>query len=74
MWSGVRGARRSSLKDVVRLKTLASLSLLAALGAVMLMQIALLTNDSSVAFVATHGSSRTPFPFNVATMWSALEG
>ena len=74
MWSGVRGARRSSVSDIVRLKTLASLSLLAALGAVMLMQIALLTNDSSVAFVATHGSSRTPFPFNVATMWSALEG
>ena len=38
------------------------------------MQHALLTNDTTVRFVADHGSSLTPFPFDVATMWSALEG
>jgi cytochrome c-type biogenesis protein CcmF len=38
------------------------------------MQRALLTNDFTIAFVSEHGSTRTPFPFNVATMWSALEG
>lgn len=38
------------------------------------MQHALLTNDTTVKFVAEHGSSLTPFPFDVATMWSALEG
>jgi cytochrome c-type biogenesis protein CcmF len=38
------------------------------------MERALLTNDFSVAFVANNGSRHTPFPFNVATLWSALEG
>ena len=38
------------------------------------MERALLTNDTSVLFVARNGSSRTPFPYDVATLWSALEG
>jgi cytochrome c-type biogenesis protein CcmF len=38
------------------------------------MQRALLTNDFTVRFVSEVGSTRTPFPFNVAAMWSALEG
>ena len=47
------------------------------LGAVLsfgAMQAALLTDDFSIAFVAEHHSTRTPFPFDVATLWSALEG
>ncbi|MGH9085837.1 MAG: heme lyase CcmF/NrfE family subunit [Acidimicrobiales bacterium] len=50
------------------------LVLLGALVAVVAMQRALITRDFSVAFVHDHGSSRTPPLFNVATMWSALEG
>lgn len=38
------------------------------------MQRALITRDFDVLFVAEHGSSRTPPLYNVATMWSALEG
>ena len=38
------------------------------------MEVALLTDDFTVAFVAEHHSVRTPFPFDVATLWSALEG
>ena len=38
------------------------------------MERALLTNDTSIEFVARNGSPRTPFPFNVAALWSALEG
>ena len=38
------------------------------------MQRALITRDFSVKFVAEQGSSLTPPLFNVATMWSALEG
>ena len=38
------------------------------------MQIALLSNDFSLAYLANHHSSSTPFPFNVATAWAALEG
>ena len=42
--------------------------------ATIVMQRALITRDFTVEFVADHGSSRTPPLFNVATMWSALEG
>jgi cytochrome c-type biogenesis protein CcmF len=48
--------------------------LLGAVVSVFAMQHALLTNDTTVKYVATNGSSLTPFPFDVSTMWSALEG
>jgi cytochrome c-type biogenesis protein CcmF len=38
------------------------------------MEIALLTDDFSLAYVANHHSTSTPFPFDVATAWAALEG
>jgi cytochrome c-type biogenesis protein CcmF len=50
---------------------------LVAIGAVIAfgaMEVALLTHDWSIAFVANNSSRHTPFPFNVATLWSALEG
>lgn len=50
------------------------LILLGAVVAVIAMQRALITRDFTVGFVHDHGSSRTPRLFNVATMWSALEG
>ena len=50
------------------------LVLLGAVVAVIAMQRALITRDFSVSFVHDNGSSRTPPVFNVATMWSALEG
>ena len=50
------------------------LALLGAVVAVIAMQRALITRDFSVSFVHDNGSSRTPAIFNVATMWSALEG
>ena len=50
------------------------LILLGAVVAVVAMQRALITRDFSVSFVHDNGSSRTPALFNVATMWSALEG
>src|SRR5436190_2085197 len=50
------------------------LILLGAVVAVIAMQRALITRDFTVSFVHDNGSSRTPAIFNVATMWSALEG
>ena len=50
------------------------LALLGAVVAVIAMQRALITRDFSLEFVFDNGSSRTPPLFNVATMWSALEG
>ena len=54
-----------------------SYAYLAFLGAVIAfaaMERALITRDFTVRFVAEHGSRRTPALFNVATLWSALEG
>ena len=45
-----------------------------ALAAFAIMERALITRDFTVAFVAEHGSSRTPALYNFATLWSALEG
>jgi cytochrome c-type biogenesis protein CcmF len=50
------------------------LVLAGAVVSVIAMQRALITRDFSVSFVHDHGSSRTPRLYNVATMWSALEG
>src|SRR3546814_11397156 len=50
------------------------LVLLGSVVAVIAMQRALITRDFSVSFVHDNGSSRTPALFNIATMWSALEG
>ena len=47
---------------------------IAAVGQFAVMERALITRDFTVAFVAEHGSHRTPALFNVATLWSALEG
>ena len=69
----LRGARlaRGGEAD---LKAPASLVLAGALVAMAAMQIALLSDDFSLAYVANHHSATTPFPFDVATAWAALEG
>ena len=46
----------------------------AAVLGVVVMERALITRDFGVKFVADNGSSTTPAIFNVATLWSALEG
>ncbi|MBV13648.1 MAG: cytochrome C biogenesis protein CcmF [Actinobacteria bacterium] len=46
----------------------------AAVGQFVVMERALITRDFTVAFVAENGSHQTPALFNVATLWSALEG
>lgn len=45
-----------------------------AVGAVAVMERALITRDFTVKFVAENGSSTTPPVFNIATLWAALEG
>jgi cytochrome c-type biogenesis protein CcmF len=83
--AGVIAALIGSLLLVVRgmrltrgmeadLKSPASLVLAGALVAMAAMQIALLSDDFSLAYVANHHSVATPFPFDAATAWAALEG
>lgn len=68
------GIRRANDALLAWSRPLANVALLGVVATVGVMQISLLTNDTSVKYVAEEGSSKTPFPFNVATMWSALEG
>ena len=51
-----------------------ALIVLGAVLAIVAMERALITRDFTVKFVADNGSSRTPALYNVATLWSALEG
>ena len=69
----LRGTRLARGGDA-DLKAPASLVLAGALVAMAAMQIALLSDDFSLAYVANHHAVTTPFPFDVATAWAALEG
>jgi len=69
--SGLRHRR----PDRLRLgRPYAFIVLIGAVVAVIAMQRGLITRDYTLRYVAEHGSSTTPPLFNVATMWSALEG
>jgi cytochrome c-type biogenesis protein CcmF len=50
------------------------LLLAGAVAAMVAMQVGLLTDNFTLAYIANHHSSTTPFPFDVATAWAALEG
>ncbi len=68
---GVTAARsdvRPNIGGAVRLLLSGAV---AAMGAMVL---ALLTDDFSLVYTANHHARATPFPFDVATAWAALEG
>ncbi len=70
VWRGYRSATGTEA-DVVGPARLLMAGAVVALGA---MQLALLTDDFSLAYVANHHSVNTPFPWDIATAWAALEG
>ncbi|MGH2695613.1 MAG: heme lyase CcmF/NrfE family subunit, partial [Actinomycetota bacterium] len=45
-----------------------------AVAAMIELELGLLLNDFSIEYIARNHSRSTPFPFNVATAWAALEG
>lgn len=68
---GIRGARdgrKQSLKNPVMIFVSASAV------SFILLEAAILTNDFSIAYVANHSSTTTPFLFLFAGAWAALEG
>jgi cytochrome c-type biogenesis protein CcmF len=69
--AGIRSGRRDRLQAG---RSYAFVVGIGALVAFLAMERALITRDFTVAYVAEHGSSTTPALFNVATLWSALEG
>ena len=70
VFRGIRAARGNE-SDLVRP---ARLLLSGAIASMVALELALLTDDFSVAYVANQHSTTTPFPFDVATAWAALEG
>jgi len=68
---GLRGGRPALIRSG---RTYAFMALGGAVLATFAMERALITRDFSLEYVAANGSTRTPALFNVATMWSALEG
>jgi cytochrome c-type biogenesis protein CcmF len=70
----VYGIRAGSTRTLQQAPRYAWLGLAGAVLAVVMMQRALITRDFSLAYVQQVGSSSTPRLYNVAAMWSALEG
>lgn len=64
-------AARGGTADLARPARLLLGGAAVAMGA---MEIALLSDDFSLAYLADNHSTATPFPFDVATAWAALEG
>ncbi len=63
-----RSGERRNLEGAGRLFVVGSIVAMAAL------QLALLTDNFSIVYTANHHAAATPFPFDVATAWAALEG
>ena len=68
---GLAGRNRALLRMS---RTYAFMVLGGALVSFAAMERALITRDFSLRYVAEHGSRSTPALYNVATLWSALEG
>ena len=74
VFSLVRGLATGDERFLWRVRWFVVAVTVAAVGQFAIMERALITRDFTVAFVAEHGSHRTPALFNFATLWSALEG
>ncbi|MEZ5310051.1 MAG: heme lyase CcmF/NrfE family subunit [Microthrixaceae bacterium] len=69
------GAIRTKRSDLAKMgRSYSLVVLVGAVMAVVAMQLALAQRDYTIRYVAENGSSTTPFLFNVAAMWGALEG
>lgn len=68
------GLRRKDQRLMAMGRAYSFIVLAGAVTAVVAMQLALASRDYTVAYVAQVGSSSTPTLFNIAAMWSALEG
>src|SRR5215204_2472271 len=66
--------RQRKLRLIAVGRSYALLALLGAVVAVAAMERALITRDFTVQYVADVGSHKTPALYNVASLWSALEG
>ncbi len=68
---GTQGARSGDTRGLEQPSRLLFSGAIVAMAALLL---ALVTDDFSLVYTANHHSTLTPFPFDVATSWAALEG
>ena len=69
-----RGVVTARTDRPTNLEGAARLLVAGAVAAMTALVLALLADDFSLVYTANHHSSFTPFPFDVATAWAALEG
>ena len=74
LWLVTAGVRRTRLGTVTGLRRPVQTMIGGAALAMLALEGALLADDFSLEYVANHHARATPFPFNVATGWAALEG
>jgi cytochrome c-type biogenesis protein CcmF len=72
--STIYGIRRHDARTLRQAPMYAWLCVAGAALAVVMMQRALITRDFSLAYIQQVGSATTPRLYNIAAMWSALEG
>ena len=70
----VRGVKRARGDRPINLEGAARLLFAGAIAAMAALVLALVTDDFSLVYTANNHSAATPFPFDVATAWAALEG
>lgn len=72
--AGLSGFRRRGSEMRRRLGWPVAGLVAGAVVAMIELQLGLLLNDFSIEYIARNHARSTPFPFNVATAWAALEG
>jgi cytochrome c-type biogenesis protein CcmF len=71
---GFRGMRNQDLATAERLQWPVYGLVGGAVLAMIALEIGILTNDFSIAYIANNSATTTPFIFKVASAWAALEG
>lgn len=70
----IRGVAAARSNSRAALGGPAQLLLSGAIAAMSALILALVTDDFTLVYTANHHATATPFPFDVATAWAALEG
>ena len=74
VFQSARAARSERVAAQSDLRPASLALLISGISAMGVLELALILDDFTVSYVADHHSVTTPFPFNIATGWAALEG
>lgn len=74
IWRGLARPRAGQLDARSRFRLPVWMILLGGLGAMVILELALVVDDFSIQYVAEHHARSTPLLFTIATAWAALEG